>query len=98
MTDMKIRQPDPRRSRHETPTHFFSVGQAVQMKGRFTGSRSPAGVFQITATLPPKGNSPQYRIRNEAELHERVATQDDIEAVTVPRSNTALLERTFGHG
>ena len=36
-------------------------------------------IFRITAKLPPRGSSPQYRIRNDEERHERVTTQDDLE-------------------
>lgn len=98
MTRMKLGLQHARRSRHEAPTHIFSIGQSVQLKSRFSGSRSARGVFQVTGTLPPLGNSLQYRIRNDEELYERVATQDDIEAVATSRSSAALLERTFGHG
>lgn len=98
MTKMKLGLQHASRLRHEAPTHLFSIGQSVQLKGRIAGSRSPGAVFQVTGTLPPKENSPQYRIRSENEVYERVTTQDDIEAITIPSSSAALLERTFGHG
>ena len=49
--------------------------------------------------LPPVNGSPQYRIRNEEERHERVATQDSLEQVgSIDDANATLSERTFGHG
>jgi hypothetical protein len=60
----------------------------------------PGDIYRITATLPPRGNSLQYRIRNNDERHERVATQDSLEAVDMSQSGNGatLIERTFGHG
>ncbi len=87
-----------RRFRSEASTHLFTIGQSVQLRSRLGGSRSPDGIFQITATLPARGNSPQYRIRNDGELHERVTTQDDIVLASNAQSGTSLVERTFGHG
>ena len=59
-----------------------------------------ADIYHITATLPPRGNSPQYRIRNDEERHERVTTQDDLEPVAIsqPSDSATLIERTFGNG
>jgi len=50
--------------------------------------------------LPPRGDSPQYRIRNDGERHERVATQDSIQPILASQSGegATLIERTFGHG
>ncbi len=82
-------------------THLFEVGQAVRLTGGYWMSvAETAGIYHITATLPPRGNSPQYRIRNEDERHERVTTQDSLELVTVLPSpgETTLLEKTFGQG
>jgi hypothetical protein len=43
-----------------------------------------AEVFRITATLPARDNSPQYRMRNDEERHERVTTEDNLEEVEMP--------------
>jgi len=59
-------------------THLFALGQAVRLIG---GMRASDNVFLITAKLPPIGDSPQYRIRNEAEKFERMATQASLELV-----------------
>lgn len=76
-------------------THLFAIGQAVRMRGIVANT---ADVYRITATLPPNGNSLQYRIRNEEERHERVTTQDNLEPIPLVQTGATLIERTFGHG
>lgn len=61
-------------------THLFEIGQAVRMVEPEEFSKT-ADIYHITGRLPPQGNSPQYRIRNDDERHERVARQDSLEAV-----------------
>lgn len=86
--------------RTEPETHIFSVGQAVRIKNEFFRRILPAGVYHITATLPPRDGSPQYRVRNEIERHERVTTQDCIEPANslTTRESGSLTQRTFNHG
>jgi hypothetical protein len=89
------------RNRPDVSVHRFEVGQAVRLKGSFVKFvAGTSDVYRITGTLPPKENSPQYRIRNEGERHERVTTQDDIEAVDISQAGNGatLIERTFDHG
>ena len=66
--------------RRELLTHLFAIGQAVRLKDPEEQYKS-AEIYHITGTLPPQGNSPQYRIRNDDERHERVARQDSLEPV-----------------
>lgn len=82
----------------DATTHLFTVGQSVRLKGGWPAA--PGEIYHITATLPPRGNSPQYRIRNDDERYERVTTQDNLEPVRTPRpdDDATLMERTFGHG
>ena len=89
-----------RPTRHEAPTHLFAIGQSVRLKGGFGRSTLPADIYHVTATLPPTGGSPQYRIRNDDERHERVTTQDSLVPAGMSRSGVGatLIERTFGHG
>lgn len=84
----------------EAATHLFKVGQTVTLKGKIGGRAAKGDNYQITATLPPNGGSPQYRIRNDDERHERVTTQDSLEQADDSQSgsDTILIERTFGHG
>jgi hypothetical protein len=87
-------------ARHVVVPHLYAVGQAVRLKGSFMQRSRPTGICRITRTLPPTGASPQYRIRNDAERHERVVTQDDIEAANLSSGSEGaiLTEMTFGHG
>jgi hypothetical protein len=86
--------------RYAAATHLFTTGQSVRLKGGFGLQSRSAEIYRITGTLPPRGDSQQYRIRNEAENYERVATQDSLEAVsmTPAGSSGALIEGTFGAG
>jgi hypothetical protein len=93
----------PRTSRsrepaRDTATHRFAVGQAVRLKGGF--GRPVLDIYHITGTLPPRGDSLQYRIRNDDERHERVTTEDNLEPVSMSKADAGatLIERTFGHG
>lgn len=61
--------------------HRFSIGQSVRLKRGFGLSPKTAETYLITGTLPAKDNSPQYRIRNEEERHERVTTEDTLETI-----------------
>lgn len=64
--------------------HQFIVGQSVRFKGRHSFSPVAAEMYRVTRTLPTLNNSPQYRIRNEDESHDRVATEDKLEKVDLP--------------
>jgi hypothetical protein len=83
--------------RRVTPpsSHAFAVGQAVCLKRALLGI---GNVYLITAQLPPVGDAPQYRIRNEGEKFERVATQDNLEYAPAATggARAAFLERSFG--
>ena len=100
MTIANILQRKARPIRREAATHLFTVGQAVRLRGGFPGPSRFAGVYHITGMLPPVRGTPQYRIRSDDERHERVTTQDSLEAVSIsPASVSAtLIERTFGPG
>ena len=89
-----------RPARHEAPAHLFAIGQAVRLKGGFVRPALHTDIYRITGMLPARGDSLQYRIRNDDERHERVTTQDSLEPVEMPQSGrlSTLIERTFGHG
>ena len=89
-----------RQFRREAPTHFFTVGQAVRLKGGFARLALAADIYRITGTLPSRGDSLQYRIRNDDERHERVTTEDSLEPVDMSQTGdgATLIERTFGRG
>lgn len=56
---------------------------------RFGQSPKTPDFYRVTGTLPARENSPQYRIRNDEERHERIASQDDLEAVDPPPAKDA---------
>lgn len=89
-----------RKPASQPASHLFRVGQTVRMTSRFGVSPDTAEFYRVTATLPPRDNSPQYRIRSDEERHERVVTQDILEAADSRKSGAGsnLIERTFGHG
>ena len=64
--------------------HRFAVGQSVRLSNRHGLSTRAAETYRITRTLLERDYSPQYRIRSDAESHERVATEDILEAVELP--------------
>jgi hypothetical protein len=100
MTQASPSTPAARARRRETPAHLFAVGQTVRLKGGFGRIAQATDIYQITATLPPRGTALQYRIRSGEERHERVATQDSLEIVdtSAATDDATLLERTFPHG
>lgn len=66
------------------PAHRFAIGQSVRLKTRVGLSPRTAELFWITARLPERDRSPQYRIRSNDECHERVTTEDSLEEVCLP--------------
>ncbi len=100
MTIINNSPPTARSVRRDAAIHLFAVGQAVRMKVGLGGATLSSDIYHITGTLPPRGDSPQYRIRNDDERHERVITQARIEPVDMPQSDggATLLETTFGPG
>ncbi|EHK54049.1 hypothetical protein [Allomesorhizobium alhagi] len=92
--------PSHRAITRDAAKHLFSIGQSVRLKGGFQTSPKLEDVYRTPATLPPRDNLFQYRIRHDEERHERVATQDRLEPVSPeqPDFGATLIERTFGNG
>ena len=100
MMDSNTLQRNAHPVRHEAATHLFAIGQIVRLKGGFGLQSQSADTYRITATLPPQGDSQQYRIRNDDEHYERVARQDSLEPARIlpVGPSGALIEGTFGAG
>lgn len=96
MTAASTFQRHTRPLRREPAAHLFAVGRTVRLRGNFGTFPKTADIYRITGTLPPRGDSPQYRIRNDDERYERVTTQDSLEPFA--GDGATLIERTFGHG
>lgn len=64
--------------------HRFTIGQSVRLKGGFGPSLKTAEIYRITGILPARDNSPQYRVRNDDERHERMTTEDSLEEIEAP--------------
>ena len=87
----------PRSPQLPAATHLFALGQSVRLTGGFLRS---GNVYRITAKLPPIGDTPQYRIRNDDEQFERVATQANLEPATPASGGNGepLSKTSFGPG
>jgi len=66
--------------------HRFAVGQSVRLKGGFGLAPGATGIYRVTKTLPERDDSPQYRIRKDEDRHERVTTEDCLEAIKEEQS------------
>ena len=98
MMDSTILQRKARPIRHAAATHLFTTGQIVRLKDGFGLRSQSAATYHITATLPPRGDSLQYRIRNDDELYERVVTQESLILVRVSPAGGpgTLVDAIFG--
>ncbi|MCA1492157.1 hypothetical protein [Sinorhizobium alkalisoli] len=61
--------------------HLFPIGLSVRLKNRANISPRAAESYQITAKLPLRDNSPQYRMRNDELGQERVSNEDNLEPI-----------------
>jgi len=90
-----LRRPAPT-PRRVNATHLYTVGQSVRLKKHPGEDSRTVDIYRITGTLPPQGNSLQYRIRSDQERHDRVVTEDTLEPLRASASGGAsLLERAF---
>lgn len=61
--------------------HRFPIGLSVRLKDRAYISPRAAEAYHITAKLPLRDNSPQYRMRNDELGQERVSNEDNLEPI-----------------
>lgn len=73
----------PARHRVEVPSHRYVIGEVVRMKRGLGISPTTAMTFRVTAKLPPRDGSLQYRMRSVEETHERVTAEDNLESAEV---------------
>jgi hypothetical protein len=70
------------KTKSTVPIHRFPIGQTVRLKSRKGLSPKAADTYRITAFLPARDNSPQYRMRNDDVAQERVSQEVDLEPIT----------------
>lgn len=58
--------------------HKFHLGQAVQFRTKPFYVAASLGVFEVTKLLPERDGEFEYRIKNVAEPHERVARESEL--------------------
>jgi hypothetical protein len=79
--------------------HRSTIGQMVRTTGARPMASSIGGAsFRVAALLASEGEVPQYRVRNELELHARMVTQDTLEPVSISETtqdNPLLIAKTF---
>jgi hypothetical protein len=61
--------------------HRFKVGQRVALYPAQDGRRGYAGLYTVTQLLPSNG-APNYRIRSEADGHDRMVAERELHAGT----------------
>lgn len=60
--------------------HEFHVGQLVELKPSLMRAAA-AGAYEITRLMPEpdvKSESPRYRIKSSAEIHQRIVPESDL--------------------
>ncbi len=62
--------------------HKFHHGQAVAYRAA-RGLYAASGTYVVTAKLPVRNGEYEYRIRNVAESHERIAREFQLEVMSV---------------
>jgi hypothetical protein len=63
-------------------SHKFAAGQTVYFSPGPYGDDSARGCYRIVRLLPEADGLPQYRIKSEADDHERVVREDQIRLIT----------------
>lgn len=60
------------------PAHKFTVGQTVRFSPDRNQEGSGRGSFKILRLLPEAENVLQYRVKSQADGHERVVREDQL--------------------
>ena len=58
--------------------HKFQIGQAVEFFPNRGVDHKARGQYTIVRLLPMDGNTPQYRIRNRSDGHERMVRENEL--------------------
>lgn len=60
------------------PAHRFSVGQMVRFSPDRNQGATTRGQFKIVRLLPESASVLQYRVKSQADGHERVVREDQL--------------------
>lgn len=58
--------------------HRFKIGQTISLSAGFGYVRTSQTTYEIVALLPSNGSQYQYRIRNNDEMFQRVAAENEM--------------------
>ena len=67
------------------PSNIFTTGQHVTLQSRVGLSPRTPMNFTVVMRMPDNNGKAQYRIRNEAQGHERVEQGSNLELVAATR-------------
>ena len=70
------------------PTHKFHLGQAVEFNPP-RGIFAPRGPYVVTAKLPERDGTFEYRIRSVSETHERLARESELQDMSEAEAEPA---------
>ena len=62
-------------------THIFAIGDRVCLSVAMRNTKDSAATFVVKNRLPHVGTQLQYRIRAEAEPHDRVVTEGQLSLI-----------------
>jgi hypothetical protein len=65
-------------SEDAVPAHKFAVGQAVQLLPSRAQEKPKGARFKIVRLMPESENTFQYRVKCQADGHERVVREDQL--------------------
>ncbi|WP_316229300.1 hypothetical protein [Bradyrhizobium sp. SZCCHNR1070] len=79
--------------------HEFHVGQFVELKPNLMRAAA-TGAYEIIRLMPEpeiSSESPRYRIKSSAEIHQRIVPESDLMLATGPtaRSSIDMLREVF---
>jgi hypothetical protein len=60
------------------PDHKFQIGQAVEFFPNRGVDHKARGRYTIVRLLPMDGNTPQYRVKNKTDGHERMVRENEL--------------------
>jgi hypothetical protein len=60
------------------PEHKFNLAQSVEFFPDRSIDPKAKGQYTVVRLLPVAGNTPQYRVKNTADGHERVVRENEL--------------------